>query len=442
MNVVATVPKMGVVSIIAIFLLVLVFIGNLAGLHPIFEFRGLGALAIALGLFALFTAKSKQSLAEVFRYCPIFKYVLILMCLVYLTVPFSVYIGGAFNGAKAYLYNVAFFLLLLVLGKGRDGLRVLIGSGVLVFATLTIGLLMNYGTGRISISAGTYDPNDTAYILVSYLPLVFYSLQTTKIKALKIIGYVLTLLSLVSISLTQSRGGSLTVVLIFLLFLRLEKVSWKVIMVGGMVCLMAVFFMPEGFWGRMSTLTSLESDYNMTSDSGRIAIWKNGLELLASHPLTGVGYSQFTTASGMSGAKFMTAHNAVIQVGVELGLVGLFCYLYMVISPIHWLKKRIKDRRPLGWEHYPLYKGLYIAFAAQFVSSMFLSVGYFHSLAYLVVVYICLMLLDIRSEAYEASLSTGDAEQASAENRADDFFVSGKASKLRYKKGRSYTMRK
>ena len=40
-------------------------------------------------------------------------------------------------------------------------------------------------------------------------------------------------------------------------------------MLGGVAPLAG----PDGYWGHMGTILSPEDDYNVTSDSGRLAIW-------------------------------------------------------------------------------------------------------------------------------------------------------------------------
>jgi O-antigen ligase len=56
------------------------------------------------------------------------------------------------------------------------------------------------------------------------------------------------------------------------------------------------------------------------SGTDRMDLWSEGLELLKSHPLFGVGYGQMPgyTSNGL------TAHNSVVVCAVELGLFGLY----------------------------------------------------------------------------------------------------------------------
>lgn len=427
-------PRIGLVSSIAIYMLMLVFVGRLAEFHAVFAFRGLGFLTTLFACFALITAKRKQSLTVVYRVAPVFKYVLVFMAMVYFSVPFSVYKGGAFNSAKSYLYVAGFFFLLLSLAKGEHGLSSLLNSGLLVFGMLTLGLVKNYGTGRVTVGDVTYDPNDVAYVLISLLPLMFYYLQTKRKVIVKSLGYLVVLASVAGIALTQSRGGAIAFVLVFLMYLRFEKISPKLILAGILIAVIALFFLPQEFWERMSTLTDITTDYNYQSEFGRLAIWEKGIDLFLSHIFTGVGAGQFSAASGMAGAKYMTAHNAYIQIATELGLVGIVCYVMMTLGPLRPLKRRIKNPAMQARPHYLLYKGLYIAFVAQFFGSLFLSVGYFHSFYYLLAVFIVLTVIDAiydHEETQEQVEPVAEAEPEAVRKRYPE-----------KKRRRSYTLRK
>jgi len=428
-------PRIGLMPNIAIYLLMLVFVGNLPAFSSIFAFRGLGFIAAAVGILAVAVSPQRQSFADMFRDVPVFKFILGLMAMVYLSVPLSVWVGGALSMAKTYLYTIAFFFPLVILAKGENGLRILLNSGLLVFTLLAFGLVLNHGQGRAMIQGSLYDSNDVAYVLLSLMPLLFYYLHSLRIPVVKWAGYLVILAGVLGLGLTESRGGVVAFVAVFIVFLRFEKVSFKLILSGAFIGLIALYFLPGAFWERMATLTDLSSDYNVQSEFGRIAIWEHGLEMFYTNLLTGVGVGQFSAGSGMSGAVFMTAHNSVIQIAAELGLIGLVCYLVMVLYPLRTLKRRIKDPAMKARPHYSLYKGLYISFVGQFCGSQFISAGYFKSLYYLLAVYIVLALIDA---AYDAE-SVAETAEPVAEMTFEES-EEGKKRKYTIKKKRTYTL--
>ncbi|GAB7024007.1 O-antigen ligase family protein [Salidesulfovibrio brasiliensis] len=385
--------RIGLVQKAAVYLLMLVFVGHLAELHPIFMFRGWGAMAAGLGLIALVTANNRQSIVEVLRASPLLKYVLLFMAMVYCSVPFSVYKTGALNAAISYGYVVVFFMTLLGVARGKPGVNTLLGAGMAVFVILSAGVLLNYGSARASLEYSSYDPNDTAYILVSLLPVMFYFGQSRRTMLAKLLVFASLPLGVIAISVTQSRGASLAFIVLLLLILRFEKVSFsKVVIPGALLCLLVAYFVPDAFWERFSTLLNIESDYNYTSDTGRLHLWKLGLKFFGSNPLFGVGAGQFTSANGMFEGNYITAHNAYIQVAAELGIFGIVAFMAMVFGPLRHLRQMMRAN-----PENPLHKGLYIAFFTHAVAILFLSVAYYFLLYYLLALFFALTCLEQRS---------------------------------------------
>ena len=91
---------------------------------------------------------------------------------------------------------------------------------------------------------------------------------------------------------------------------------------------------------RFLSVTDYENDYNITSETGRIAIWKIGVNLTLSNPITGVGVKCFPMAIGYYRSdtglipRWQRAHNSYLQVSSELGLIGFFVFISIIISCI------------------------------------------------------------------------------------------------------------
>jgi O-antigen ligase len=88
----------------------------------------------------------------------------------------------------------------------------------------------------------------------------------------------------------------------------------------------------------MWTLLTLQDDYNMTEETGRITIWKRGISVMLARP-QGSGIAAFQAAEGSIGGRYQAAHNTLIQVGVELGLLGLLVFLLMYKSAFGALQR-------------------------------------------------------------------------------------------------------
>jgi O-antigen ligase len=86
---------------------------------------------------------------------------------------------------------------------------------------------------------------------------------------------------------------------------------------------------------------------------------------MSENPIFGVGIDGFTTAEGYShkdiGGKWSTAHNSFIQIGAELGVVGLILFCYIIWASLKGMKKVLKR---VGQEE-RAYSGLTTFYAIQ-----------------------------------------------------------------------------
>jgi hypothetical protein len=72
-------------------------------------------------------------------------------------------------------------------------------------------------------------------------------------------------------------------------------------------------------------------DISASAGSDRTSLWGEGLQMVKSHPLFGVGYNRFTDYSDH------TAHNSIVVCAAEIGLVGLYfwsLFLYPTLRDV------------------------------------------------------------------------------------------------------------
>ena len=96
---------------------------------------------------------------------------------------------------------------------------------------------------------------------------------------------------------TGSRGGLITLS-IGLITIFIEKGVKQFVII---LLLMFIFIDDNSIsqFGRINTIFNLENDYNVTSDSGRLAIWKRGIEMMVKNPLFGSGTGTYMFADCM-----------------------------------------------------------------------------------------------------------------------------------------------
>jgi putative inorganic carbon (HCO3(-)) transporter len=179
------------------------------------------------------------------------------------------------------------------------------------------------------------DPNDFSQVMVMCLPLLWAAWRTGK--ALHNLLFVLAPGAMMgyAIFLSQSRGAILGSASLLFFIVRdwLGTTRTAVLMgMGG-----AGFIAASAIGGR--AISAKEQ-----SAAERIEAWSVGLELLRWKPLFGVGYGNFTDHNPL------TAHNSFVLCFAELGLVGFFLWIGMIVLSYKSLATAI-DVLPRGNPH-------------------------------------------------------------------------------------------
>jgi len=198
-----------------------------------------------------------------------------------------------------------------------------------------------------SYKAGYFigDGNDFAWSLLVTLPLAVYLLVTSKGKLKTIIFGVATMLIIVGILGTQSRGAAIGLALSggFMFFKILPEFP-KIRAALLVPVVIGIFFLPAAYIDRLGTVATYEED---TSAMGRIAAWGTAIEM-ANDNFLGVGPGSFNSAYGRSYRKpddpvrWISTHSIYFKVLAEYGYIGLICLLMVIFKAFSELSKHIK----------------------------------------------------------------------------------------------------
>ncbi len=219
----------------------------------------------------------------------------------------------------------------------------------------------------------TINPNILGGGLVFILPLLFaLALQTNllggtgdelrdKITStlFTIVCAALALAVATVLILTQSRGAYVAAALScwLVLLLRWPRMwlLWVLLLVGGVGGV--------SWYGADNLLGQSKFDHSINSFEGRTEIWIRTIEGLFDYPLTGIGIGTFSESisrlypfSLYSAQNQPHAHNMLLQVGADLGLVGLSAIVGLLIGVIMMFSQTIQAYRLS-------HSGLYVAFA-------------------------------------------------------------------------------
>lgn len=328
---------------------VIVLLGKFADWVP--GLAGLPVAKVAILFALLFSWRARSTLATVrVRSLPIARLALAFLTLALVSIGFSAYISMSVSVVYLVVVLMISFVLLLKITQTLSDVERLLLALCAAAAGLTLGGLLSFGGGRMSVSENI-DPNDLAYGLVTVLPISRALVVTTKKRGRRLLLRGLSAAMLIAILLTGSRGGALglgTVILLSAAFpLKFGKTAeLKPFRIGRFIAVIGLIAaLGAGLWGnlptetreRMATLVDLGHDYNAgTSKSSRSAIWIRNSKAVWSRPIGyGIGTSEYV--DGLTGGNFRALHNSFVQAFVELGVLGLllFCANYLVT--LKWL---------------------------------------------------------------------------------------------------------
>jgi putative inorganic carbon (hco3(-)) transporter len=170
------------------------------------------------------------------------------------------------------------------------------------------------------------DPNDFGQALVvSLAMLALFKRPRSTVRNLIVLGIPGAII-FYAIYLTHSRGAllGLAASMFFGIQRRLGTLR-TTLLIGGM----AIAAMALNFTGGRAYTANEESA------GGRIDAWGEGLNMLSSRPVFGVGYGQFTDHN------YLTAHNSFVLCFAETGLVGYFLWLGLILLVFRQLRRAI-----------------------------------------------------------------------------------------------------
>lgn len=230
------------------------------------------------------------------------------------------------------------------------------------------------------------DENIFATVFVVGIPFLFYLGKLLDSRTLRWAVWAIIPFAWHAVFLTASRGGLLGIAATLALFsLRSEKKLAGLLAVAAFV---GAFAWQAG--GVMTERAASIGEYDEdTSATGRLEAWEAATKMMATHPLTGVGFASFGQAfPSFSNATPRIAHNTIFQIGAEWGLIAVTAYLILVFSTLNRLRKngRLLLQRPPDERTrflYCLNEATLIGLFGLFVCSMFLSLEAFEVFYYL-----------------------------------------------------------
>lgn len=251
----------------------------------------------------------------------------------------------------------------------------------------------------VNNNTGMYESSTIATVAIAIIPLILWAMKHGTIFPpdwrVKAFGYALILACLLMPIGTEARTGLLCMGVLAVLMLRDVKRRFAYIGAAAALGIVALPFLPQSWYARMSTLEAAEED---TSASTRVAVWEWTIDYANSHPLGG-GFdayrgNKFTykvpvrTSEGNTTSvqlkdhtdQARAYHSAIFEMLGEQGWPGLVLWLWIHGLGL-WQMERIR-RRWKGRERADQQWQAPLAVALQFAQAIYLVGSVFQGIAY------------------------------------------------------------
>lgn len=299
----------------------------------------------------------------------------ILMLVFFILLPLSqlqyLYLSGASYAFTNFLNVYLLFFMIVNLVDNQEQLKKTFYLLFFMILFLSVNGILQYyrgydiagqtmTEGRIRWIGIFDDPNDLGLTILAFTPLAIMHIMRKRSRLFtKGLWFVSLIILIYALYLTNSRGTFLGLLAI-LTFYMCKRIGYlKGLIIGLIFCAAVLAIGPS----RMSDMSTSEA-----SASGRIDAWATGLNLLRWRPVLGVGYHNFTNH------HHLTAHNSAVLCMSELGLVGFFVWMMMIVTSFREMESIQKYAHGTQFAFYAEF--LQLSVAGYFVSAFFLSRTY------------------------------------------------------------------
>jgi putative inorganic carbon (hco3(-)) transporter len=267
--------------------------------------------------------------------------VMALGAVIVITIPFSFWPGGSLAlFSDVYVKIILIFALMISTITSPRRLYQMTWLIILICGYVSVRGIFDYMRGvnliegdRLRGAVGGFleNPNDLAMNLIVFMAPALIIVFQDRGMIRRTIAAAIVLVMAVAIVYTKSRAGfigigAMGMVVVYYALRDRPAVIFALVFAA----LLATPVVPSTFWDRMSSITNPDED-ETGSRQQRIQLYRQGLQVFAENPITGIGAGQFVNYDGdMMAVQWRVTHNVWLQVAAELGIFGLWAFGFLV----------------------------------------------------------------------------------------------------------------
>lgn len=185
------------------------------------------------------------------------------------------------------------------------------------------------------------NPNVLAEYLIMMIPLSISLMWHSKKLYKKVLFLGTSLVLILAIVLTMSRGGWLGFAFSALVFILLVDKRFLLSIIP--ITLAGVYLLPQTYLNRILSI----GNFNDSSNAYRLKMWEITMEIIGDYPLAGVGFGHLpfkqTFETYIRTMPTYHAHNTFLEIAAELGIPGLIAFVILIFVVFKYsIKELIK----------------------------------------------------------------------------------------------------
>src|SRR5690554_2882147 len=292
---------------------------------------------------------------------PAYKAIIILIAYIFISLPFVEWPGSVIkNNFSGFVRAVVFFFFTAFVIDSERRLKILIfvfvGCQVVrILEPLYLNITQGYWGSKTHLGMGEFaqrlsgapsdviNPNELGFVIATAFPFLYYLLWLGRWKA-KLLFIVLAPLLLYALILTMSRGAMIAMlVVVWFLFKDSNKKSLLVLVGIAVLIAMWSVMTPEQK-DRYLSLVDSDAKQAATVD-GRIQGMINEFKVGLERPIFGHGLGTTGEAKFHQKGRTQAAHNLYAELIMEIGMIGLFVFIYYMSSVYRIFKSNLNLSR-------------------------------------------------------------------------------------------------
>lgn len=313
-----------------------------------------------------------------------------------LSIPFSIWTGGSYDVfASLFIKAVIIFFIIANTINSLERLKQIMWYMVgfcafLAFFTINQFFAKGFlrGTTRVigSASGIAANPNDIALTMALIVPLSLSLFMATKKRMGKILCLAYIFSSTIAIFVTYSRAGFLILVTVFSVFFfkELKRNAIKAIVISGILFIVFVSFLPQGYSSRLASILDPSLDPTGSAQARKAAMIAS-IPLMLENPVFGIGIGMSPIALHERGLQWTAVHSVYLQFGVEVGIPALILFILFHYSLLKNMRmiQRSSSGYPEESEFVIFARGLEASLLGFAVAAIFFPVAYHFYFYYL-----------------------------------------------------------